>query len=82
MLLPQLDYFATSAESSGENSKCFNTDQARPICLEAECDEANYALNVRVAGREFTCDSSGGKHVIPLTDVTFYCPDLKMICPK
>jgi len=82
MVIPPLGYFASAAESSGENSRCFNTDKERPICLEAECDAKNYVLNVKVAGRDLICNSAGQKHLIPATDVTFECPDIKHICPN
>ena len=81
-LLPQLDYFATLAESSSENSRCFNTDKQRPICLEAECDEAYNIVRVVAAGREFFCEFTGQKHLIPDTDVTIECPDIKLMCPE
>ena len=81
-LLPQLDYFATAAESSDRNSMCFNTDKARPICLEAECDEANYVLNVKVGGQEFVCDSVRQTHLVPGTDTTFECPNILQVCPE
>jgi len=42
----------------------------------------NYVLNVKVAGRDLTCDSVGQTHLIPETDVTFECPDIKHICPN
>lgn len=80
--LPQLDYFATAAESNEENSRCFNTDQARPICLEVKCDEVSYQVNVIVAGRNMTCDFGGQAHLIPDTNVTFFCPQLSSICPE
>lgn len=79
--IPQLDYFATAAESSEENSRCFNTDKERPICLEAECDASNQVLNVKVAGRDLTCETEGQKHLIPGTSVTFECPNIRHICP-
>ena len=80
--LPSLDYFATAAESSSENSRCFNTDKERPICLEAECDEAYNIVRVTVAGRDIFCEHTGQKHLIPETDVTIECPDIKMMCPE
>jgi len=80
--LPQLDYFATAAESNEENSRCFNTDQARPICLEVKCDEVSYQVNVIVAGRNMTCDFGGQAYLIPDTNVTFFCPQLSLICPE
>lgn len=82
LLIPQLDYFATAAESSEESSRCFNTDKARPICLRAECDKENLALNVRVAGRDLICNVTKQTHLIPETDVTFECPDIRHICPE
>lgn len=82
MKLPILDYFATAAESDSDNSRCFNTDQQRPVCLEAECDEINHVLNVKVAGRELLCSYEGQTHLIPDTDVTFKCPKLAIICPE
>ena len=60
---------------------CFNTDKARPICLEAECDETAYSLHVRAAGSDLVCNSEGQTHLIPQTDVTFTCPNLLSICP-
>ena len=82
MKLPILDYFATAGESDSDNSRCFNTDQQRPVCLEAECDEVNHVLNVKVAGRELVCSYDGQTHLIPDTDVTFQCPKLAIICPE
>jgi len=81
LLLPQLEYFATAVESSAENSRCFNTDRDRPICLEAECDGVNQVLNVKVAGRDLTCDSDGQTHLILGTNVTFECPNIMFMCP-
>jgi len=82
MKLPILDYFATAAESDSDNSRCFNTDQERPVCLEAECDEVNHVLSVKVAGRELLCSYDGQTHLIPGTSVTFECPKLAIICPE
>lgn len=82
LLIPQLEYFTTLAESSAQNSMCFNTDKARPACLEAECNEATYTLNVRVAGRDLVCESDGQTHLIPETDTTFTCPNITMACPN
>ena len=82
MKLPILDYFASAAESDSDNSRCFNTDQERPVCLEASCDDINHVLNVKVAGRELLCSYDGQKHLIPDTSVTFECPKLAIICPE
>jgi len=81
MKLPILDYFATAAESDSDSSRCFNTDQQRPVCLEAECDAVNHVLNVKVAGRELLCSYDGQTHLIPDTGVTFECPKLAIVCP-
>jgi hypothetical protein len=82
MKLPILDYFATAAESDSDNSRCFNTDQERPVCLEAECDEVNHVLSVKVAGRELLCSYDGQTHLIPGTSITFECPKLAVVCPE
>lgn len=82
LLLPHLDYFATTQESSEETSLCFNTDKARPICLDAECDESRNVLLVKVAGRDLICEYAGQSHLIPETDVTFECPDITLLCPN
>ena len=83
MKLPILDYFATAAEEyESDNSLCFNTDQQRPVCLEAVCDESNHVLSVIVAGRELLCSYDGQTHLIPGTDVTFTCPKLAVVCPE
>ncbi|KAL7447590.1 hypothetical protein ACHAXS_013072 [Conticribra weissflogii] len=82
LLLPQLEYFATEVESSAYNARCFNTDAARPICLEAECDDTNFLVNVKVGTETLTCYFDGQTHLIPGTDVTFECPKIALICPK
>lgn len=82
MKLPIIDYFATAAESDSDSARCFNTNQERPVCLEAECDEVNHVLTVKVAGRELLCSYEGQTHLIPDTAVTFVCPKLAVVCPE
>lgn len=80
----QLNAFGLStpiAESNSESSRCFNTDGLRPICLEAECDEKNNVVSVKLGGETITCAFDGQQHLIPGSGITFECPRLASICP-
>jgi len=76
--LPSVNFLS---ESFGPNSKCFLSDDKRPVCLNAQCDKERKVIEVTIGSFVILCSESGESHVLPETTHNFICPSFASICP-
>ena len=72
-------------EFFGESSRCYETNLARPICMETRCDfERNKVIALFKDGKEVVCENDNDWMPLPgLPDGSiFQCPSLAKICPE
>lgn len=67
-------------EHYGEDSKCFNTDRAEPMCLRAVCNEEDYTIDIYYENTVFSCSSDG--QVIDIQGSSPRDKGLRIECPR
>jgi hypothetical protein len=77
--LPQVSFLS---EEFGPDSRCFLSDDKRPVCLRVQCDVTKQVLKVFIGPFVLICNAEGQRHVLPETDRTFICPSFSSICPE
>ena len=79
---------AFEAEKFGDNSRCFESNYGRPLCLEAYCDNIENAIIIKLGDKEVTCSYEGEEIEIPESIesaegiTTIKCPPKAVFCPE
>ena len=70
-------------EHFGKNSKCFNSNIGRPLCLDSFCDEELGVIWVRFGQNEFKCEHDDQIAIINISgiDTQLQCPKKAVMCP-
>jgi hypothetical protein len=76
--LPQVSFLS---EEFGPDSRCFLSDDNRPVCLRVQCDEEKRVIEVFIGPFVIICNTEGHRYMLPETDRTFICPSFSSICP-
>jgi hypothetical protein len=76
--LPQVGFLS---EEFGPDSRCFLSDDKRPVCLRVQCDASKREIMVYVGPFVLICNTEGQRYVLLETDRTFLCPSFSSICP-
>ena len=67
-------------------SRCFDSNFARPLCLDTECNQQKSSVIVHVNKDTFECTYDGQKFNITSQiegeAVYFICPRKALICPE
>ena len=71
-------------ESFGGESKCFNSNYDRPLCLKSYCDEELGVIWVNFGQIKFKCQYDGQKIDVNITGTNFLieCPKKAVLCPE
>ena len=72
-------------EYFGDDSRCYETNLARPICMHTYCDEVAHKVNVLINNRDVVvCENEGDWMKIPglAESSKFQCPPLAVVCPE
>jgi hypothetical protein len=77
--LPKITFLS---EEFGPDSKCFLSNDNRPVCLRVRCDEVRNVIEVLIGPFVFICSEEGQSHALPETDRSFQCPSFAAICPR
>lgn len=77
--LPQVSFLL---EEFGPDSRCFLSDDKRPVCLRVQCDAGKRVMKVYIGPFVLICNAEGQRHGLPETDRTFVCPSFSSICPE
>jgi len=74
----------SSSESFGDNSRCYNSNGARPFCFETVCDDEEDILKVKVGETYFTCDYDGQILYVMMDGEAheIKCPKKNTMCPN
>eukprot|EP00957_Ditylum_brightwellii_P015836 1192620-Ditylum_brightwellii.AAC.1 len=75
---------AAGVETFGANSKCFNTNLDRPLCMKYYCNAEQKKVQVVISDSQVViCPRDGAIMNLPWIDeyATFECPKLATICP-
>lgn len=76
------------AEKFGDNSRCFESNYGRPLCLEAYCDNIENAIIIKLGDEEITCSYEGEEIGLPESIeavegiTTIKCPKKAVFCPE
>lgn len=73
--------FEYLGEKFSEDSKCFNTDDNRSLCLIANCNFESKALEITIGDETLVCDRDFDLKKIPGSDINVECPRIAQICP-
>eukprot|EP00957_Ditylum_brightwellii_P149092 11352585-Ditylum_brightwellii.AAC.1 len=72
-------------ETFGANSKCFNTNLNRPLCMKYRCNADQNKVQVVISGSQVvTCPYDGAMMNLDglNVDAKFECPKLATVCPE
>lgn len=68
-------------EVYGSNSKCFETNTAHSICLEAICNQVDRKVEFMISEEIYQCDYDG--QTIEIDDnISIECPRIAAVCPE
>ena len=72
------------AEYFGEDSKCYETDIGRPMCMKTLCDERSYKVKVVIDTHIMTCNNDGDWMEVMSENkkLRFQCPPIAVVCPE
>ena len=79
--VPKLSGTFHAMENSGKESKCFESNINRPLCLQTKCDAKFNTVKFFVQNKEYTCHQDDQTIEIA-SDVVIRCPRLASICPN
>lgn len=70
-------------ESFGSESKCFNSDFGKPLCLTSYCDFKVGSIRVKFGESSFRCEYDGQKVSVESSGRTIQieCPKRAVLCP-
>jgi len=68
-------------EVYGESSKCFQTEEGEPMCLDGTCNEETQGVDVHYDGQVFSC-LHHGQIIDTHKGVRIECPRVAAICPN
>ncbi len=71
-------------ENFGKESRCFNTDFGRPLCLKSFCDPKLGAIWVKFGEASFKCEYDGQMINVDIggKSVDIECPKKAVFCPE
>lgn len=82
---PNLFSMSSSFQNIGEkfspDSKCFNTDDNRALCIEALCNYDSKVLEISIGDELLICDKDFDLKKIPGSKVNIECPRIAQVCP-
>lgn len=79
--VPKLSGNLHSIEHSGKQSKCFESNNKRPLCLQTKCDKKSNTVKFYVDNKEYTC-LQDDQAIEIASNVVIRCPRLASICPN
>lgn len=68
-------------EAYGESSKCFQTEEGEPLCLQGTCNEETQNIDIHYDGKMFSCQRDG-QIIDTHKGVRIECPRIAAVCPS